>query len=119
MEKGVGDVFDHAGYGVAENDASGGDEFVDAIRDGQDFVVAGETAVVVVADALFVEGVEFVEAQGEVGRDGTLCMEAVEVVEVGLLLCCSGAKTERGGEKKQNPFHNGSGQRVELGLLFN
>ena len=46
-------------------------------------------------------------------------MEAVEVVEVGLLLCCSGAKTERGGEKKQNPFHNGSGQRVELGLLFN
>lgn len=98
MEKGVGDGFDHAGDGVAENDASRGNEFVDAIGDGQNFVVAGETAVIVVADALFVEGVEFVEAQGEVGRKGTLCMEAVEVVEVGLLLCSNGTNTERGGE---------------------
>ena len=66
FEQSVGNALHHTRYGVAIKDTARDHSTVDLIRRHQHLVAVAQFAVVVVAHALFVEGVEFLKAESEV-----------------------------------------------------
>ena len=99
FQKSVGNVLHHTSYGVAEEYTSRGYGACQLVGGAQNLVAIAQFAIVIVAHALFVAGVEFVEAHAQVGGHGAFRMQTVEVVKVVVLLRCRWA-----GEKAAQDY---------------